>query len=302
MKERLTYAGYLAVAVGFGTVAQLLVGFSNPSNLAMEYAVKEKKDSHLMLVADTPIQKERAATPIKSELISKYSTTFPASNKPRSFNIKLACELINGTVIYPGEAFSYNTVVGRRTPARGFKLATVFSNGKRVPGYGGGVCQVSTTLYNAAMLANLKIIERHNHSLPVHYVPHGRDATVSYGSADLVFENTLPQPIKIMAKYATGKITLEIYGENEPNTQVKIESRLTKLAPLNVVYKVDKSLAPGSEMVLEKGGKSGRAETTRLIYKDGELVKKETMKPTFYRGGTRIIAHNPSAPQTPAEQ
>lgn len=143
-----------------------------------------------------------------SNVYSSFKTYF-SSPAGRTTNIKKACEYIDGTVLSPGETFSFNEIVGRRTPERGFKVATVYSGQSVVEGYGGGVCQVSTTIFNAALLANLQIVERYQHTMKVHYVDPGRDAAISWGTNDLKFKNSTNYDIKISAKVYNNS-TIEI--------------------------------------------------------------------------------------------
>lgn len=144
-------------------------------------------------------------------MIASYSTSFDSSQTGRSTNLRLAMKAINGKVLQPGQTFSFNGTVGERTAARGYKMGYVYSGGQAVPGIGGGVCQVSSTLFNAVLLANLGIVERHYHSLTVSYVPLGRDATVLWNSKDFKFKNTLNYPIKLVTEYnASGKLTIKI--------------------------------------------------------------------------------------------
>jgi len=130
-------------------------------------------------------------------LIGSYETKFGLGAKARNQNIALAAKAIDNTVVYPGETFSYNETVGPTTKANGFKKAQVFKKGKKEYGYGGGVCQVSSTLYNAVDKAGLEVLERHDHSLPVDYVPEGKDAATSYGGIDFKFFNNLDRPVRI---------------------------------------------------------------------------------------------------------
>jgi len=165
-----------------------------------------------------------------SNVYSKYSTTF-SSPAGRTTNIKVACKYIDGTVLKPGEVFSFNEVVGRRTPERGFKIATVYSGQETLEGYGGGVCQVSTTIFNAVLYANLQIVERCQHSMTVHYVPYGRDAAISWGSADFKFKNTTNTPIKISAKvYDNYKIEIKLL------TSTKIKPKKVSLSVSSSYY------------------------------------------------------------------
>lgn len=145
-----------------------------------------------------------------SNVYSSYSTTF-SSPAGRTTNIKTACKYIDGTVLRPGEVFSFNQIVGQRTAERGFKVATVYSGQEVVEGYGGGVCQVSTTIFNAVLYANLEVVERNQHTMTVHYAPYGRDAAISWGTADLKFKNSTNENIKISAKvYNNSKVEIKL--------------------------------------------------------------------------------------------
>ncbi|MBO8158218.1 VanW family protein [Thermosyntropha sp.] len=134
------------------------------------------------------------------KIMTGYYTTLLSKLPNRTDNINLACQKINGQVLYPGQIFSFNQIVGERTPAAGFKKAPVFAGKKVLPGIGGGICQVSSTLYNAVLDIQLKVIERHPHSMKVSYVPYDKDATVSYGIQDFKFCNTRNHPIQILAQ------------------------------------------------------------------------------------------------------
>jgi len=144
--------------------------------------------------------------------IAHYTTWFHGSSE-RYQNISTALKSVNNTVIWPGEVFSFNAATGPRTPERGYLPAPIILNGGYDVGYGGGVCQVSSTVYNAALMAGLPIIERHGHSKPVHYVPEGKDATVDYGYLDLKYKNNRNGPLVIKASLHNGRIYVEIRGE-----------------------------------------------------------------------------------------
>ena len=148
-------------------------------------------------------------------LLSTFSTRYPASNRDRTTNLRLAASKVNGTVVLPGQTFSYNSVVGERTIAAGYKEAAVYQDGQVVQGLGGGICQISTTLYNAALYANLDIVERRNHQFVPSYVGAGRDATVVYGSQDFKFKNNRNYAIKITCSVDKGVATFNIYGLKE---------------------------------------------------------------------------------------
>lgn len=143
--------------------------------------------------------------------IVQFQTKYDASNKNRSANLLVSSKAIDNTVLQPGAQFSFNETVGKRTPERGYKEAIVFNAGKEEKGLGGGICQVSSTLFNAALLANFRIDARSCHSLKVHYVPLGRDAAIQWGAQDLKFTNTLDVPIYIESDCADGVLTFRIY-------------------------------------------------------------------------------------------
>jgi vancomycin resistance protein YoaR len=155
-------------------------------------------------------------------LLASYTTRFPSWRRDRTHNVKLATTSVNGKLVRPGEVFSYNDAVGPRLKANGFKDALIYFKGKMIPGTGGGVCQVSSTVYNAALLANLEITERSNHSMPVPYVPLGRDATVAYGIRDLKFKNTTSAPIYLTASITGSRLNVSIYGSGRDKKNVSI--------------------------------------------------------------------------------
>jgi len=151
---------------------------------------------------------------IRSEKIGEYVTFFNSYNKERNNNISLATNAINNFVLFPGEIFSFNKVVGERTPKKGYMPATVIIKGELSEDFGGGICQVSSTLFNAVDNAGLKVIRRYSHSREVSYVPPRRDATVSWNGPDLAFKNEYNQPILIQAKILENKLKINIYSSD----------------------------------------------------------------------------------------
>ncbi|MEN1967101.1 VanW family protein [Lentibacillus sp. N15] len=162
------------------------------------------------------VDSELLAT-IREKKIGSYSTRFRQSNKERSNNIQLAAEAINNYVLFPNETFSFNKVVGKRTKEKGYMRAPVIVKGELAEDIGGGICQVSSTLYNAVDLAGIEIVERYSHSRSVPYVPPGRDATVSWYGPDFVFTNKAHQPILIRAKASHGNMMINVYSADTPN-------------------------------------------------------------------------------------
>lgn len=195
------------------------------------------------------------------DLLGEFSTHYPASNTNRTTNLKLAAAKIDGTVLLPGETFSYNKVVGERTIAAGYKEAAIYQNGQVVDGLGGGVCQISTTLFNAALFANLKIVELHNHQFVPSYVGAGRDATVAYGSKDFQFSNSRKYAIKLECSVSGGIATFKIYGVKEDTEyDVKVNAYVTS-----------------------QSSSYTKSTTYRTLYLDGKQVSKERVYSCTYK-------------------
>lgn len=160
-----------------------------------------------------------------SDVLGSKTTYYNSSVKGRSTNIRLATEAIDGTVLQPGETFSLNGVVGRRTAAKGYQTAIIFQNGKQVEGLGGGVCQVSSTVYGAVLYADLQVTERSSHQFQVSYTSVSQDAAVYYGSQDFQFVNDTDNPIKIAASASNGSLTVTIYGTKTEEKKVTLSSK-----------------------------------------------------------------------------
>ncbi len=158
---------------------------------------------------------------IKTKQIAQYVTYYNHNRKQRSHNIFLASEAINNHVVFPGETFSFNQVVGERTEEKGYLPAPEIVKGELIEGIGGGICQVSSTLYNAVDKIGVQMIERYSHSKHVPYVPKGRDATVSWYGPDFSFKNTLNQPLLIRSKTKEGKMIVEVYSSDILEYKIK---------------------------------------------------------------------------------
>ena len=222
--------------------------------------------------------------------LATFSTIYDASNNNRSTNIELAAEKINGTVVMPGENFSFNTVVGKRTIEAGYKEGTAYIGGKVVPDVGGGVCQVSSTLYNTALLANLEIVERSNHMFLTGYVAASRDATVYYGSLDFIFKNTRSYPIKIVASANNGVCKISMYGiKEETEYEVIIQSKVTSYINYTTTYENDPTLAEGREVVEQSGANGCRSEGYRILKLNGKVVSQTLLSKDTYSSKQQII-------------
>ena len=222
--------------------------------------------------------------------LATYSTSYASSNANRSTNIALAASKINGTVLMPGEEFSFNGTVGKRTAANGFKTATVYSNGQVTTDYGGGICQVSSTLYNTVLKANLEITNRVNHTFTVGYVPIGLDATVSWGSPDFKFKNNRSYPIKIVATTSNKRLTISVYGLKEDvEYEVELVSYKTGTIPYSKVYTTDSSLGKGKTKVVQSGSNGATSVAYKILKLNGKEVSRTLLSKDRYSPHNQII-------------
>lgn len=217
-------------------------------------------------------------------VLGKYSSSYASSSKNRAANVELAARKIDGIILMPDEEFSYNKTVGKRTAENGFKEAPVFENGETVQGMGGGVCQVSSTLYSAVLYANLPVLERQSHSLTVSYVPKGQDATVAYGSIDFRFKNNTKGPIKISAKTGGKNIEMSIWGAKpEKNQKVEIINSVVETKEPTVEEVPEPSMKAGQRKVISNGKTGYTVATVRKVFVDGKEVKSEKMPTSKYK-------------------
>lgn len=189
------------------------VDFQESVDTVKEQISSEKKDEYVVALKYTRanVTVNDLGTDAFPDQLATTSTAY-VNNANRTTNLRLAANKINGTVLMPGETFSYNTIVGERTIAAGYRNAAIYENGQVVDGLGGGICQVSTTLYNSVLKTDLEIVERTNHMFLATYAPGGLDATVAYGSLDFKFKNNRNYPIKILAGVENGYCAVQIYG------------------------------------------------------------------------------------------
>lgn len=224
------------------------------------------------------------------QILGTFTTTYSASNENRETNLKLSSEKINGTIIMPGEIFSYNKIVGERTIAKGYKEAAVYSGGKVINGIGGGICQLSSTLYNAVVYANLEIVSRSNHMFLTSYVTAGRDATVSWGTLDFSFKNTRKYPIKVVSIVKNGLVTVEIQGlKEEKEYEVVIENKVTEVIPYQVKYVKDDKLEEGETQIVQYGANGAKSITYKVLKYNGNVVSREILSTDTYSALERII-------------
>lgn len=226
--------------------------------------------------------------------LGTYSTSLESKEENTIYNIKLSSDVINGILVKPQEIFSFNKYVGPAEKADGYKESTIIANGIFVNGYGGGICQVSSTLYNAILLANLPIVERYNHSVygdATRYVPLGQDAAVFYGLKNLRFKNNSDKVIVIFSKVFRDTLQVSIFGGNEDKAEVEIISKDKKVIDYQIIREKDSKLEAGQEMVVQEGVPGYQIKTYRIVRKDGE-EKIEFLAEDTYKSVTMIIKEN----------
>ena len=229
---------------------------------AKEMLLEEKSEYVIPLQTLYPnVTTNMIGTEAFPDMLSTYSTTYSTRDRDRTTNLQLAASKINGTVLMPGETFSYNQVVGERTIAAGYKEAPIYVSGEVVDGLGGGICQITSTLYNAVLYANLEIVERSNHQFVPSYVTASRDATVVYGSIDFKFKNNRDYPIKLVCSVSGGIAKFDIYGLRTDNEyEVEISSYVTG-STANSTY----------------------SEAYRILKQNGQVVSTELLSKDTYK-------------------
>ncbi len=233
---------------------------------------------------------EAQALGIVSKL-SSFTTDMGVSSSNRIHNVQLMADFIDGTVIEPGEKFSFNEVVGERTPERGFLEGQMIVGSLVLPSIGGGVCQTATTLFNNAFELGLPILERHNHSLYISHYPLGRDATVSWGGPDFVFRNDLKHGLLIKASYTSSTLTFTFYGTPEGRKVVSETSEKTNWKPPSMSYAIDPSAPRGSVKVVGGSGASGFDVTvSRRVYdRHGKLIHEGAFPSRYIPEGPTTV-------------
>ena len=231
-------------------------------------------------------------------------TTKTTSNKNRNENIRLAVEAIDGRILKPGEEFSFNLATGNRTKEKGYQPAGAYRNGVLIEEPGGGVCQVSTTLYNAIVSSGLSATERHSHSFTPSYIQPGEDAMVSfdgYAGPDLKFVNSEPTTVAVRASLKDNTLKISIVGLPILEDGVKVTMRSEKVRdvePPAPVYEANDGLPAGTEKIVDQGQKGGVWKTFRVVTKDGNVLEETPLHNTTYRGKASVIQKNENAAET----
>lgn len=291
------------------TVYPEVIGVDFDVEAAKALLLEDKEEYIIKLTITRPkVTIEQIGSEAFPDQLSTFTTRFDESDRDRSTNLRIACSKINGKVLMPGEIFSYNKTLGARTAAAGFKNGKVYEGGEVVDGIGGGICQISSTLYNAVVMANLQTVERRNHQFVTSYVGPGRDATVVYGAIDFKFKNTRKYPVRLKASAVNGIATVTIYGIKEENEYTfKFETRTVDTIPTTTTYEEDATLPVGTEKVKRKGTNGIKTETYVTKTLNGKVVSRDLLSRDTYSAMTRIVikgtkGEDTSTPSSPSVQ
>lgn len=231
------------------------------------------------------------------DTLASTSTSLNPSNKSRTNNVRLASQFMNGTILNPGDVFSYNNVVGERTVARGFQQAGAYANGQVIEDVGGGVCQPSSTLYMAVLRADLEVVERHNHSLTVSYTPLGEDATVSWGGPDFQFRNNTDYPIKVLAWQEGSTMNIKILGTKTTDKTVKTSTEILETLNYDTVEKTDNSLPAGDKETSQSGATGYKTVTYKTITENGKTTTVKANN-SYYKKRDKVVLVGPKQSST----
>ena len=258
-------------------------------NIIRELEKGNKKEELVVTKIEPNIKKEQLKE--VNTLLGSYSTKFNSSIEGRSSNIRLATSKSSDILLMPGDVFSYNEHIGEKNLSNGYKNAPVIVQGVVQEGVGGGVCQVSSTLYNSVLYAGLELVNIKNHSIPSSYVSMGRDATVTDGGIDFVFKNNLKYPVYIKNYVSGNVVTCQIYGslKDKQNIQISTSTDEVSVAPIKKIE--DPTIPAGEEKQLESGRNGYTVSTYRLyIDTDGKVIKKEKVVTSYYPKKQGVIA------------
>lgn len=225
------------------------------------------------------------------DVLGTFTTSYAGSTSGRCANVENGASLINGTLLYPGDSFSVYSKVAPFTAQNGYHLAGSYSNGQTVQTYGGGICQVSTTLYNAVLRAELKVTERSNHSMTVHYVPLSADAAISGTDKDLKFTNNLDHPVYIQGVAGGSSITFTIYGKEYRASNRKIEYRSETVSTRSPSEKIikDNTMLEGKRVVESSGRTGYTAKLWKIVYIDGKETKRTQVNSSSYMSTPSVV-------------
>ena len=262
--------------------------------------ITELKDKNEDIIIEVPVKVTQAS--VKREqlssingIIGEFTTSFNAKVAGRSTNIRLASSKVDSVLLMPGQEFSFNNATGKITLAAGYKNAPVIVKGELQEGVGGGVCQVSTTLYNSVLYAGLDVVQRRAHSIPSSYVSIGRDAAVAYGSLDFVFRNSHDYPVYIKAFVSGNKVTARIYGDTTKHKNKTLSSQVVEQIPRQVKYVNDPTLPLGKEVIDDPGRDGIKSVTYENVDGQTKVVCRD-----HYPAKTKVIKVGTGPAEAPA--
>ncbi len=252
---------------------------------------EEKEEYEIPLKITKPSKTvKQIGTEAFPDLLATCTTSYKAGNVDRTTNLKLAANKINGVVLLPNEEFSYNKVVGERTISAGYKMAATYASGKVVDGLGGGICQISSTLYDAVVYANLNVTTRRNHQFVTSYLPAGKDATVVWGSQDFKFVNSRKYPVRIVATVEGGNATIQVWGIKEDvEYDISIETKKVATIAYTTQYVQDASLPAGQQKIVQAGNNGRKVEAYKVMKLNGKVVSTTLLSRDTYNAMQRIV-------------
>ena len=237
-------------------------------------------------------------------IMSSFSSTFSQSDSGRVENLRIATGYINGTLLMPGDEFSYNNTIGPTTPERGYKEANTYVGATIVPGYGGGVCQVSSTLYRAVIQANIRSTERRNHSMTVGYAKPGLDATVAAGYIDYKFVNTYDFPVYIQGYLSGNQVVFNIFGNKEAmgGKTYELVNEILETYNYGTEEVKDASLNEGTRIVKSSGANGCKASGYLVTYENGVQINKELISTDVYSARNEVVSVGTKKVEAQVEQ
>ncbi|MFD0673595.1 VanW family protein [Cohnella sp. GCM10027633] len=265
-----------------------------PSSLAGDPAIEPHELKLTIFESYPEVTVEKLKAEGLERKIAEFTTSFTTSGEGRSHNVTAAAKALNETLLMPDEVFDYGKIVQLAEDKYGWKEAPVILKGKLTPGIGGGICQVSSTLYNAALLAGLDIVERRNHSLAVHYLPAGLDATYADGYINFKFRNSTGKQLLIRTVVENKKLTVKLFGTLPENVTYKTETVEIKMNPPKTVYVANDKLTLGKTNTVQKGEPGFIVESYRIKLVDGVVAERKRLSKDTYRATDALVAVNPA--------
>ena len=259
---------------------------SNPENMQEEKVIEFNLN-----VIQPQVKLSDLSYMLYKDKLSGYTTYFPAGRYARSNNLEIALKYLNGKIIMPGETFSYNAAIGDTTTSKGYLPAATFKGGTVVDEIGGGICQTTSTLYNAVLLADLEIVERHQHGLPVGYVPPSRDATVYSPTLDFKFKNNKKYPVKIVTSFSyNGTLNISIYGTKQGDeVEVSLSHKVLSTTPYTTKYIYDSTMAAGTQTIVSEGVNGYTSESYITRTRNGVVISSGLLSKDTYRPQQKIV-------------